>query len=154
MHRAGKIACFGVSNHTVAQISTLKQFLDVPIVTTQPEFSPLQLAPIVTGELDQAIAMNLAVLAWSPLGGGRIAQPTTQKEHAVANLLDEMGSAWNVSRAAAALSWVMAHPARPIPIIGTMQAQHIAAATKALSVRWSRKAWYAVLAAAQGSPLP
>ena len=154
MHRAGKIACFGVSNHTTAQIGTLRQFLDVPLVSTQPEFSPLTLNPIVTGELDQAIAMNLAVLAWSPLGGGRIAQPTTQKEQAVANLLDEMGHAWEVSRAAAALSWVMAHPARPIPIIGTMQAQHIAAAVKARTVRWSRQTWYAVLAAAQGSPLP
>ena len=65
-HKAGKIRSFGVSNFTAAQIATLQQFMTLPIVSTQPELSALKLAPIENGELDQAIAMDMAVMAWSP----------------------------------------------------------------------------------------
>ncbi|MBB4858291.1 putative oxidoreductase [Novosphingobium chloroacetimidivorans] len=153
-HKAGKIRSFGVSNFTVSQIATLQQFLDLPIVSTQPEFSPLKLAPIDNGELDQAIAMDMAVLAWSPLGGGRIANPSDERATAAAAALDEVAEEFGVSRTAAAYSWIMAHPARPIPIVGSQKADRIAEAADALKVRWTRARWYGVLVAAKGEPLP
>ncbi|MYL99366.1 aldo/keto reductase [Novosphingobium sp. FGD1] len=153
-HKAGKIRSFGVSNFTTSQIATLSQFLSVPIVSTQPEFSPLRLAPLENGELDQAIAMDMAVLAWSPLGGGRIANPVDERTKAVAALLDKAAQEHGVSRTAAAYSWIMAHPARPIPIVGSQKAERIAEAADALKVRWTRADWYAVLVASKGEPLP
>jgi len=153
-HRAGKIRAFGVSNFTPAQIATLQHFLDLPIVSTQPELSPLKLDAIENGELDQAMATDMAVLAWSPLGGGRIAAPASAREEAVAAALDVAAAPHDVSRTAAALSWIMAHPARPIPIVGSQRAERIAAATDAFKVRWSRAQWYAVLVASRGENLP
>lgn len=153
-HKAGKIRSFGVSNFTVSQIATLQHFLDLPIVSTQPEFSPLKLAPIENGELDQAIAMDMAVMAWSPLGGGRIANPADERGKAAADALDEVAEEFGVSRTAAAYSWIMAHPARPIPIVGSQKADRIAEAADALKVRWTRARWYGVLVAAKGEPLP
>lgn len=153
-HKAGKIRSFGVSNFTPSQIATLQQFLSLPIVSTQPELSPLKLAPIENGELDQAIAMDMAVLAWSPLGGGRIANPSDDRTKAVAALLDETSEEYGVSRTAAAYSWIMAHPARVIPIVGSQKADRIAEAADALKVRWTRARWYAVLVASKGEPLP
>lgn len=153
-HKAGKIRSFGVSNFTVSQIATLQHFLDLPIVSTQPEFSPLKLAPIENGELDQAIAMDMAVMAWSPLGGGRIANPADERAKAAADALDEVAEEFGVSRTAAAYSWIMAHPARPIPIVGSQKADRIAEAADALKVRWTRARWYGVLVAAKGEPLP
>ncbi|VWX47141.1 aldo/keto reductase family oxidoreductase [Novosphingobium sp. 9U] len=153
-HKAGKIRSFGVSNFTVSQIATLQQFLDLPIVSTQPEFSPLKLAPLENGELDQAIAMDIAVMAWSPLGGGRLANPADERATAAAAALDEVAEEFGVSRTAAAYSWIMAHPARPIPIVGSQKADRIAEAADALKVRWDRARWYGVLVAAKGEPLP
>ncbi len=153
-HKAGKIRSFGVSNFTQSQIATLQHFLDLPIVSTQPELSPLKLAPIENGEMDQAMAMDMAVMAWSPLGGGRIANPQTGREQAVCAAIDTVAQAHGVSRTAAAYSWIMAHPARPIPIIGSQQAARITEAADALKVRWTRAQWYAVLVAAKGEPLP
>lgn len=153
-HKAGKIRSFGVSNFTVAQIATLQQYLELPIVSTQPELSPLKLAPIENGELDQAIAMDMAVMAWSPLGGGRIANPTDERAQAAAAALDEVAQEFAVSRTAAAYSWIMAHPARPIPIVGSQKADRIAEAADALKVRWDRARWYGVLVAAKGEALP
>lgn len=151
---AGKIRAIGVSNHTVAQINALQAFLDLPITATQPELSPFRLEPIENGELDQAMQMDMAVLAWSPLGGGRIADPQSPRDKAAAAALDMVAQAHGVSRAAAAYSWIMAHPARPIPIIGSQQAERIAEAADAYRVPWTRDSWYDILVAARGEPLP
>lgn len=153
-HRAGKIRAFGVSNFTRSQIDMLQQYLPLPIVSTQPELSPLKLAPIENGEMDQAIAMDMAVMAWSPLGGGRIAAPSTPREDAVSAALDAVAAEYGVSRTAVAYSWVMAHPARPIPIVGTQKTGRIAEAADALKVRWTRASWYGVMVASKGEPLP
>ena len=50
--------------------------------------------------------------------GGRLADPQGERAQAVAALLEAQARAVGVSRAAAAYSWIMAHPARPIPIVG------------------------------------
>lgn len=153
-HKAGKIRAFGVSNFTIAQISTLQHFLDLPIVSTQPEMSALRITPMENGEMDQALAMDMAVMAWSPLGGGRIADPKSARDLEVAAALDAVANEQGVSRTAAAYSWLMAHPARPIPLVGSQRAQRITEAADALKVRWTRAQWYAVLVAAKGEPLP
>jgi predicted oxidoreductase len=48
----------------------------------------------------------------------------------------------------------MAHPARPIPIVGTQQVARIAEIPDAYRPRWTRAEWYAVLVASMGEPLP
>jgi predicted oxidoreductase len=152
--KTGKVRAFGVSNFTQAQISTLAQFSPVPIVSTQPELSPLRIDTIENGELDQAMAMNMAVLAWSPLGGGRIGEPQTEREQNVAAALSGVAAAHGVSRAAAAYGWIMAHPARPIPIVGSQNPVRIVEAADAFKIQWTRADWYSVLVAARGVPLP
>ena len=153
-HAAGKIRALGVSNFTIHQIETLGRLLDTPLAATQPEISPLRIEPFDNGELDQAIRLDLAPLAWSPLGGGRVMQPQTARERAVADALDAAAAQAGVSRAVAAYGWLLAHPARIVPIVGSQQSERIAEATKALTMRWTRQAWYAVFAAARGEPLP
>jgi predicted oxidoreductase len=150
----GKIGSVGVSNFTVAQTKALAAFLDHPLVSIQPEFSPLALAPVEDGSLDMAMADDLGVLAWSPLGQGRIAHPVTERELAVAEALQSVASDFGVSRAAATYSWIMAHPARPIPIVGTQQPARILEAADAFKVKWTRARWYQVLVAARGERLP
>ena len=151
---AGKIRAFGVSNYTHAQIATLADCLATPLVSTQPELSALHLDPMTNGETDQAIALDLAILAWSPLAGGRLVQPDDTRAQAVAEALDVVAQDQGVERSAAALGWLMAHPSRPIPILGSQNAQRIALAGDALKVRWTRQSWYAVLVAARQEPLP
>lgn len=153
-HKAGKIGAAGVSNYAPSQIDALAAHLALPIVSTQPEFSPLAIAPLSDGTLDQALAKNMTVLAWSPLGGGRIADPKDARAKAVAEALDKTAEAFGVSRAAAAYSWVMAHPARPIPIVGTQTLSRISEIPDVYKPRWTRSEWYEVLTASRGESLP
>ncbi len=153
-YRAGKIGAIGVSNHTPAQTAALARYLTLPIVSHQLEFSALHTAPLFDGLIDQALERQMAVLAWSPLGGGRIAAPGDTRTQAVAALLDAKAEEFGVGRAAAATSWIMAHPARPIPIVGTQDPARIAKIPDAYKPRWARVDWYRVLEASMGERLP
>lgn len=150
----GKIRTLGVSNFTVHQTAALQHFLGHKLVSIQPEISPLRITCFENGELDQAMMLGLTPLAWSPLGGGRLAAPGTPREQAVAAALDAVAAAQGVSRTVAAYAWLMAHPAGIVPIIGSQQAERIAEGVQALTVRWTRQDWYAVLVAARGERLP
>ena len=151
---SGKIRSLGVSNFTMAQTAALNHFLGTKLVTTQPEISPLRIDCFENGELDQAMMLGLTPMAWSPLGGGRLTAPENARETAVAAALDVVAEAHGVSRTVAAYSWLMAHPAGIIPIIGSQNAERIAEGATALTVRWTRTDWYAVLVAARGERLP
>ncbi len=153
-HAAGKIGAIGVSNFTPSQIDALAAHSPLPIVSTQPEFSPLAIEPISDGSLDQAIVRGLTVLAWSPMGGGRLGDPKDDRSRAVAKALDAKAAEAGVSRAVAAYSWIMAHPSQPIPIAGAQTPARIAELADAGKPRWTRAEWYQVLIASRGEPLP
>jgi predicted oxidoreductase len=68
--------------------------------------------------------------------------------------LSPVGERFGVSVASAALAWIMAHPAAPIPIVGSQTPERIREAVDALKVTFSRADWYAVLVAARGEKLP
>ncbi len=151
---SGKVRAVGVSNYTVPMVRALLAHLKSPLACNQIEFSPLTIALVSDGILDLAMETGHGVMAWSPLGGGRIAQPGDAREAAVAAALDAHGARQSVSREVAAYAWVLAHPARPVCIVGSQKAGRIAEAGTALGVTWTRTEWYAVLEAARGEKLP
>ena len=161
--KAGKIGAIGVSNHTPAQTAALAAHMSLPLASIQPEFSPLATAPLFDGVLDQAMANDYAVLAWSPLGQGRLvggdprpgrAKPDDAPTTAVKALLKAHGERFGVGVSAVAYAWVMAHPSRPIPIVGTQTPARIAEAADAFKVSFTRAEWYAILVASLGENLP
>lgn len=151
---SGKVASVGVSNFTTAQIETLRHFLTIPLASTQPEISPLRIDCFENGEIDQALRLGLRTLAWSPLGGGRLLDPGSDRELAVAAALDAVAKDQDVSRSVTAYSWLMVHPAGIVPIIGSQKPERIREAAMAARVRWTRQQWYDVLVAARGELLP
>lgn len=149
MVESGKTRAVGVSNFTAAQAAALQACLPFPLASVQPEFSPWCSAPLWDGVLDQAMTTGCAVLAWSPLGGGRIGQAEP-----VAALIEAKARTSGVSPAAAAYAWIMAQPARAIPIVGSQQPARIREAAEAFRVEWTRTEWYDVLQASTGARLP
>jgi predicted oxidoreductase len=157
LRKDGKIREIGVSNYTVPQTRALLRYLDRPLATLQPEFSAIAVEPAFDGVLDLAMEARMTPLAWSPLGGGRLADgvdaadPATRR---VATRLDELARAHGTTRSAVALAFVMRHPSRPMPILGTQNPARIAAATDALKINLTRAEWYSLVVAARGVPMP
>jgi predicted oxidoreductase len=152
---SGKVRSIGVSNYTPAQTAALLAHLRAPLASLQPEFSPLALEPLTDGTLDLAMQHGCSVLAWSPLAGGRLGTPGDDgRARRVCAELDAQAGRQGVSRAAAAYSWVMAHPAGVVPIVGSQQASRVREAAAACQVKWTRADWYRVLVASRGVALP
>jgi len=156
LQRQGKVRAFGVSNYSAQQTRALLAHLTVPLATLQPEFSLLASDALENGILDLALERGIAVLAWSPLAQGRLGAGNSKDDAAarVIALLEALSARTGVTRAALACSWIMAHPARPIPLIGTQEPARIRAIAAAYDVVWTRADWYALLTAARGVPLP
>jgi predicted oxidoreductase len=153
--QSGKVRAVGISNFTPAQTAALLAHMRLPLASLQPEFSPLALEPLTDGTLDLAMQHDVGVLAWSPLAGGRLGKGGgDDRTMRVIAELDAHAQRYGVSRAAAAYAWIMAHPARVIPIVGSQQAARILEAGEAFKVRWTRAEWYRVLVASRGQGLP
>jgi predicted oxidoreductase len=155
MRTSGKVRAFGVSNFTVAQTRALQAHLDFPLASYQPEFSPLAIDAMTDGTLDLALELGASVLAWSPLGGGRIAQPGDDPRAArVGAELDRVAASQGVSRSGVAYAWIMMHPSAPIPLVGTQNVERILETKDVAKVSLSRDDWYAILVASRGAPMP
>jgi predicted oxidoreductase len=155
MRTSGKVRAFGVSNFTVTQTRALQAHLDFPLASYQPEFSPLAIDAMTDGTLDLALELGASVLAWSPLGGGRIAQPGDDPRAArVGAELDRVAASQGVSRSGVAYAWIMMHPSAPIPLVGTQNVERILETKDVAKVSLSRDDWYAILVASRGAPMP
>lgn len=144
----GKVLRFGVSNHGVGQFAMLHR--RHALVTNQIELSPLQMAPLADGTLDQCVDLGVRPMIWSPLGGGRLFTGDDGQARRVRDVLQALGQAQGASVATMAYAWILRHPSRPIPITGSGRVQGLREAVEAQRVTLSREDWYRVWQASMG----
>ena len=149
----GKIREVGVSNHAPAQVDALAAHLSFPLLTNQPEYSAVHLDPLRDGTFDQCMRDGTVPLVWSPLAGGRLATGDDVRPELL-ELLDGLAERESVDRATIALAFALAHPARPVAIIGTQRADRITSSLAALDVTLDRADVYSIIQASEGAPLP
>lgn len=149
----GKIRSIGVSNHTVEQTRALEAHLGEPVAVTQPEFSAVHLEPMRDGTLDHAMATGAIPMAWSPLAGGRLATGEGLGEE-LRTVLDDLAAARDAGRSAVALAFVLAHPSRPVAIVGTQNVERLRWAAAASLIHLDRTDVYRIIEASEGRPLP
>ncbi len=158
----GKVRFFGVSNFRPTLVTALQVACPAPLVVHQVEISLLKTDAFTDGTLDQCLVEQITPMAWSPLAGGVLGHgaarllPSQQNYGAerVLPVLDEIAASCGVTRTAAALAWVLKHPSKIIPIVGSTKPERIREAARAAEVKMSREEWYRLLLAARGEPLP
>lgn len=145
---AGKVAHFGVSNHTPSQLALLHRY--IPLVTNQVELSPLHLDPLDDGTLDQCIALGMRPMIWSPLGGGRLMTGDDEAALRVRPVLADIAQQRGVTPLAIVYAWILRHPSKPLPITGSRRLEALREATAALDVTLSSDEWYRIWEAGAG----
>ena len=163
---SGKVLHVGVSNFLPSQLELLASRMGVPLVTNQVELSALRLEAFADGSLDQAQRLGMAPMAWSPLGGGALMAgdvggngATTQDRAAriarvrtaLAGVGAQLGGA---SVGQVALAWLLRHPARIVPVLGSGRLERVQEATHALALTLTREQWFEVWCASTGTGLP
>ena len=158
---AGKVREFGVSNFRPTQVVALQKACPLPLVVHQVQISLARLDCFEDGTLDQCLAEKMTPLAWSPLGGGRFGEgatkwsaPESQQTAAVNAELDAIAKQHATTRSNVALAWLLKHPARIVPIVGSTNPARIRDSVRAADIALSRDEWYRLLLAARGERLP
>jgi predicted oxidoreductase len=155
LRQAGKVLHFGVSNFTPSQFELLASRLDFPLVTNEIQFSVMYLSTWYDGTLDLCQRLRISPLAWSPLGGGRLFHEETKWSERLRGRVYAVGEALDgASLDQVALAWILKHPARTVPILGTGKIEHVRSAAQAERLELSREQWFRIWVASTGKRLP
>lgn len=172
----GKVRQLGVSNMSGEQIRALQDRLEEPIVANQLEMSLLKRAWLESqvlvnhkeslaygfphGTLEYCARNGVTLQAYGALARGLFTgagpeDPTTA-ETATETLVGELAGKYDTSGEAVVLGWLMKHPARIAPVIGTVNPARIRACADAARVSGSltRAEWYGLWVSARGSNIP
>ncbi|WP_416916032.1 MAG: aldo/keto reductase [Roseicyclus sp.] len=144
---AGKVRAVGVSNFKRHDWSLLQSAMETPLATNQIELSVLHHAPLTDGEVAWMQERSVPIMAWSPLAGGRL---FGAEGAAVRAVLDRIGQDQGVAAEAVAVAWLLRHPARILPVMGTNSLARIAALGDAARVTLDRQTWFEIYTAALG----
>ena len=167
IHKAGKVRYFGVSNFRPSLVSAVQSALPFPLVSNQVEIHLLRLDTFEDGTLDQCLEKKMTPLAYSPLASGRLGAAVSEKsplpgeDNAKAAiimrlrpLLADIAQGYGVTPLAVLMAWLMRHPSKIIPIVGTVRPDAIKAAAEADTITLDRDNWYRILRVARGQKLP
>lgn len=151
----GKVRAVGVSNFLPSQLDLLRSRLSIPLVTNQIEMSVLQVAPLYDGTLDHAQQHRYSPMIWSPLGGGSLFTGQGEREERLRSTLQEVaGQTVAADISAVALAWLLRHPSRPVPVVGSMKLERLAGLARSLEVELDRQQWFDILRASEGREQP
>lgn len=151
--QSGKVRAAGVSNFMPWDLDLLQSAMKNRLLTNQIEIGLMQTRGFVDGQIAHAQRLGLPVMAWSPLGGGRL----FGQEAAALRLrpaLQRIAAAQGVDETAVAIAWLLHHPARIIPVLGTNDMQRIARMQDALRVTLDRQTWFELYSLANGVEVP
>ena len=155
LQQNGKVLQLGVSNFTPSQYQMLSSYLDVPLVTNQVEISAYCLDNFKNGNIDSFLANRIRPMAWSPLAGGRLLNPTDSKGERLYAVLTQIAAELGVSSIdAVAYAWLLKHPVGIVPVVGTRSIERIATAVNALELNLSLEQWYRIYVASEGVNVP
>lgn len=171
LERSGRVRHFGVSNQHPRQIDLLRKYVRQPLVANQLQLSLTNATMITSGfnvnmENDAAVNRDgyildycrlhdITIQPWSPFQYGFfegvfLDNPKFPELNAK---IDEVAANYGVSNTTVAIAWLLRHPARMQPVIGTMNIERLKDCCRASGVHLTREEWYALYRAA-GNVLP
>ena len=176
LRSAGKVRHFGVSNMTSAQMRFIQNSLPEPLVVNQLEMSLARLDWVEQGILVNQKAgtrhqfcrryprtlpngrHSNSGMGTSRQGkfSGRVIEDAPDTIKNTASLVQKLADEKETTPEAIVLGWLMKHPARIQPVIGTSSAERVLACQDAVRISESmtREEWYALLESSRGVRMP
>lgn len=171
LHDSGKVRYFGVSNENSMQIELLNKYLKHKIIINQLQFGIKH-----TGIIDSGINVNMknepsnnrdgsileycrlkdiTIQAWSPFQYGFFEGVflDNDKFPELNAKINEIAALKGVTNSAIAIAWILRHPAKIQPIVGTTNSKRLKEICQASKVELTRQEWYEIYRAA-GNELP
>lgn len=141
-----KVRHFGVSNFSPSQFDLINNAF--PIITNQVEISLNQTKTFYDGTLNQMMIKKLKPMAYSVLGNyfSTNSEENLRIKKVLAILCEKYGAEENQIL----LAFILKHPAKILPVIGTSQAENIVKFKNSLNINLEREDWFKLLEAKEG----
>lgn len=148
---SGKVKAIGVSNFRPWDIDLLQSQTTNQLVCNQIEISLTEHNSFINGDLAYLQQHHISPMAWSPLSGGDL----FKNPQSLLNIqLNALAKIYSVQPASVAIAWLLRHPARILPIMGSNNIQRIRQFSEALKIELDRETWFQLLQAASGHEVP
>ena len=148
---SGKVRSVGVSNFRPWDWELLQSAMKNTLATNQIELSVLAHHSFTNGDVAFHQKNATPMMAWSPLAGGNL---FNGQNDAVTAALDAIARDRGVDVSAVAVAWLLAHPSKILPVMGTNNLSRISRLSDACDVKLDRQEWYEIYTAALGHEVP
>lgn len=155
LKKDGKVVHFGVSNFLPHQFDLLASRLDFPLATNQIEASVSCLDTFENGTVDHLQKLKVAPMVWSPFAGGRLFTENSERMNRIRTTLQNIANEFEgASIDLIALAWLLNHPVKFIPILGTGKIDRIKNVLRAEEIKLTPEQWYMIWQASKGIEVP
>ncbi|SEA83467.1 Predicted oxidoreductase [Flavobacterium gillisiae] len=142
----GKIVDFGLSNFTSSQTELIRQKTEVSY--NQVQFSATNFEPMLDGSFDYMQLNKIRPMSWNPLGF--VFRKDIPQTHRLKKILATLVSKYHLGADTILLAWVLQHPAKVLPIAGTVNVARIQSLMKAVELDLEKEDWFAIWAESMG----
>ena len=146
----GKIIDFGVSNFTASQTELIRQKIEIRF--NQIQFSATNFEPMIDGSLDYMQIHNIQPMSWNPLG--TVFREDTEQTRRLKKLLASLVLKYHFGADTLLLAWILKHPAKVIPVAGTVNVARIQQLIKATQLELEKEDWFAIWTESRGDKVP
>lgn len=148
--RSGRVRAAGVSNCNVAQMRKAARILEgqgVPLAANQVQYSLRHLKPEKDGVLDACRQMGVALVAYRPIGGGKLMSGTEAGSH-LDGVLREVAEGHDATVSQVSLRWLIQRDEAVIAIPGSRSRAHAQENAGALGIELTEDEMAAIAHAA------
>lgn len=144
--KQGKIRSFGVSNFMPSQIALLET--EIKVDGNQLEYSLTSNEAMINGVLDEGLTNNRMMMAWSPLGS--YFRKNSEQTSRISKILKPLCEKYNATEDQILLAWIMKHPSKIYPVVGTSSDKRLKASIEATKINLQLEDWFLLLQANNG----
>ena len=145
-----KIIDFGLSNFTSSQTELIAQKTNVSY--NQIQFSATHHEAMLDGSLDYMQVNDIRPMSWNPLG--TVFREDIEQTRRLKKLLVQLVEKYSVGSDTILLAWILKHPAKIIPVAGTVNIARIQALMKAVELELDQLDWFAIWTESMGNKVP
>jgi len=150
LKKDGKIIDFGLSNFTSSQTELIRQKTEIKY--NQVQFSATHHEAMLDGSFDYMQVHGIRPMSWNPLG--TVFREDTEQTRRLKKVLAELVEKYGVGSDTILLAWILQHPAKVIPVAGTVNIARIQQLMKAVELKMDKQDWFTIWAESMGNEVP
>ena len=171
----GLFKSLGVSNMSHHQIKIIEKITKEKITVNQLEMSlkkrdwlegsvmfnhgGYQSLDFPVGTIEYCQLNGIELQAWSSLGQGiysgrPLKEPIDESVKKTRTLVKKLAQEKNVSKESIVIAWLLKHPSKIRPVIGSTNEKRIKNIAESTNVKLTREEWYDLFVSARGNVLP